>query len=629
MRPLPACGKMRALEQGMDIHHRDDVAATAMVDSTLIVFGRKENMRFGAAIIFSQPVEARWVKLLGVTVDLRFICTIKPSHLKVFKRAIKRIGLQMESRQSSFISMEEEMQPLHVMLVPWLSYSHIAAFLELAKKLGTHGLRVSFLSSPLNIRWIRQHHLIPEIELLEIPLLSMDGLPEGVESTADLKRGDTFDLLMEAMDGWEKPFEDLLGRISPDFVIHDMTQYWAFRIADKLGIPTIFFANTSATGVGYLVGHEASIAEIGDLTVPPPSFPSPNIRLSPFLVSKFLKEIQKREEHINLGERFGMCMKNSWVIVLNTCVEMEREYVDYLQTVIARPVLPVGILLPDLPPRPAVDRCLAWLDLQHPHSVVFVSFASEFILSNQELAALALGLEESEVPFLCVLLRQMAAALPQGFVERTQGRGLLVTEWVPQLHILSHSAVGAFLTHCGWNSVTEGLRFGVPLVTFPLQHEQSLNAKLIAQELKLGVEVRRNDEDDSFSKQDVSKAVCTLMVEEEGRYIRSHVQEIGGVLTKNNRQIQGSNIHHFISLMKKEKAACKAAKQAMLDSDASGQLETELAISGMQLEFLERDSKLIYRSVEIENNVYETLGVQFKDEEKKEPVITSNKEVIG
>ncbi|GLJ53020.1 hypothetical protein SUGI_1129040 [Cryptomeria japonica] len=311
----------------------------------------------------------------------------------------------MESRQSSFISMEEEMQPLHVMLVPWLSYSHIAAFLELAKKLGTHGLRVSFLSSPLNIRWIRQHHLIPEIELLEIPLLSMDGLPEGVESTADLKRGDTFDLLMEAMDGWEKPFEDLLGRISPDF---------------------------------------------------------------------------------------------------------------------------------------------------------------------------------------------MAAALPQGFVERTQGRGLLVTEWVPQLHILSHSAVGAFLTHCGWNSVTEGLRFGVPLVTFPLQHEQSLNAKLIAQELKLGVEVRRNDEDDSFSKQDVSKAVCTLMVEEEGRYIRSHVQEIGGVLTKNNRQIQGSNIHHFISLMKKEKAACKAAKQAMLDSDASGQLETELAISGMQLEFLERDSKLVF-----------------------------------
>ncbi|XP_059073563.1 UDP-glycosyltransferase 91C1-like [Cryptomeria japonica] len=385
------------------------------------------------------------------------------------------------------------------------------------------------------------------------------------------------------MDGWQKPFEDLLGRISPDFVIHDMTQYWASRIADKLGIPTIFFANTSATGVGYLVGHRAAIEEKGipvpDLTVPPPSFPSPNIRLSPFGVSKFLKGIQKREGRINVGERFGLCTKSSWVIVLNTCVELEREYVDYLQTVIARPVLPMGILLPDLPPPPTADRCLAWLDLQHPRSVVFVSYGSECILTSQELAALALGLEESEVPFLCVVLRQMAVALPQGFVQRTQGRGLLVTEWVPQLHILSHSSVGAFLTHCGWNSVTEGLRFGVPLVTSPLQHEQSLNAKLIAEELKLGVEIRRNEEDDSFSKEEVSKAVRTLMVEEEGRYIRSHVQEI--------------------------------AKQAMLDSDGSVQLETELAISGMQFQ-----SKCIFY-------------IEFKDEEKKEPVIIEDKEVIG
>ncbi|XP_057855828.1 UDP-glycosyltransferase 91C1 [Cryptomeria japonica] len=337
--------------------------------------------------------------------------------------------------------MEEEKQQLHVMMVPWLSYSHITAFLELSKKFSVNGLRVSFLSTPLNIRRIRQLRPIPKVDLLELPLPSIDGLPEGVESTADLKRGGTFDLLMEAMDG-QKPFEDLLGRISPDFVIHDMTQYWAFLIADKLG---------------YLVGHGAPIAEKGitvsDLTVPPPSFPSPNIRLTPFGASKFLKGIQKREGHINVGERFGLCMKNSWVMVLDTCVALEREYVHYLQTLIDRPMLPVGILLPDLPPRPAVDRCLAWLDLQHPHSVVFVSFGSECILTRQELAALALGLEESEVPFVCVLLGQMAAELPKGFVERTQLRGLLVTKWAPQLHILSHSSVGAFLTHCGWNSV--------------------------------------------------------------------------------------------------------------------------------------------------------------------------------
>ncbi|GLJ53021.1 hypothetical protein SUGI_1129050 [Cryptomeria japonica] len=253
--------------------------------------------------------------------------------------------------------MEEEKQQLHVMMVPWLSYSHITAFLELSKKFSVNGLRVSFLSTPLNIRRIRQLRPIPKVDLLELPLPSIDGLPEGVESTADLKRGGTFDLLMEAMDG-QKPFEDLLGRISPDF---------------------------------------------------------------------------------------------------------------------------------------------------------------------------------------------MAAELPKGFVERTQLRGLLVTKWAPQLHILSHSSVGAFLTHCGWNSVMGRI--------------ESLNAKLIAEELKLAVEVRRDEEDGSFSKEDVSRAVRTLMVEEEARHIRSHAQEIAEVWTKNDCQIHGSNINHFIALMK-ENAACKQANYA-------------------------------------------------------------------
>ncbi|GLJ53015.1 hypothetical protein SUGI_1128980 [Cryptomeria japonica] len=273
----------------------------------------------------------------------------------------------MQNLQFDISSLEEEMQQLHVMMVPWLSYSHIRAFLEFAKILGAHGLEISFLSTPLNNRWIRQQisqlHPIPEIDLLQLPLPSVEGLPAGVESTADLKRGGTFELLIKAMDEWEKPFEALLARISPDF---------------------------------------------------------------------------------------------------------------------------------------------------------------------------------------------MAAALPRGFVGRTKGRGLLVTEWAPQLHILAHSSAGGFLTHCGWSLVSEGLRFGVPIVTLPMQYEQGLNAKLIAQELKLGVEVRRNEEDDSFSKEDICKAVWTLIVEEEGRYIRSRIQEINAILTRHDCQIHRSNIHNFVSLIKEK-----------------------------------------------------------------------------
>lgn len=470
----------------------------------------------------------------------------------------------MENMQSDFTSMEEEKRQLHVMMAPWLSKSHIRAFLELAKKLCSHGVKISFLSTPLNIRWIRQQpQSMPDIDLLELPLPSVEGLPAGVESTADLERGGSFDLLMKAMDELEKPFEALLGRVSPDFLIHDMTLHWASPIAAKLNIPAIFFVITSASSSAFLVGHQVMVEEqsvtLPDLTVPPPDFPSAHIRHSSFGARRHVHIFQKKEGLLNMAARWSMCFKGSWAIAVNSCVELEGKYLEYIERATGRPVFPVGLQMPDLTPPPAEDRCLAWLDVQKPRSVVVVSFGSECTLTKQELAALALGVEESELPFLFILLHQMADELPRGFVERTQGRGVVVTEWAPQVHILAHPSTGAFLNHCGWISVSEGLRFGVPFVTLPLRYEQGLNAKLVAQELKLGVEVSKNDEDDSFSKEEVRKAVCRLMKEEEGREIRSNVQEISRVLTDNDCQTYRSDIHKFVSLLKEKASYIKHA----------------------------------------------------------------------
>ncbi|GLJ23215.1 hypothetical protein SUGI_0438650 [Cryptomeria japonica] len=203
-----------------------------------------------------------------------------------------------------------------------------------------------------------------------------------------------------------------------------------------------------------------------------------------------------------------------------------------------------------------VTPCFTWLDRQPTRSVVFVSFGSECLLTAQQLDALLFGLEESKIPFLCVLTGHVAAELPQGFKDRIHGRGLVVTEWVPQLHILNHPSTGAFLSHCGWNSVTEGLRFGVPFVAFPIQYEQGLTARLIADELRMGVEVRRNEEDGYFTKEDIARAIRGVMVGEEGSRIKSNVQEISRVLTSNDSQVHRTNIHKFFSALK-EKASSK------------------------------------------------------------------------
>ncbi|GLJ35309.1 hypothetical protein SUGI_0710260 [Cryptomeria japonica] len=293
---------------------------------------------------------------------------------------------------------EEKQRELRVVMIPWLAHGHITPFVELAKSLASNGLKIFFVSTPLNIRRIKPQICdAPGIELVELAMPSVEGLPPGVESTADAaKTGEApllIPLLRAAMDLLEKPFEAL---------------------------------------------------------------------------------------------------------------------------------------------QPAA-------------SVVVLSFGSEYVLTHQDLTAIAMGLLESSVSFLWVL--PAGNDLLQGFQDQIGDKGLVVTKWAPQLHILNHPSTCAFVTHCGWNSMTEGLRFGVPLITLPMQYEQGLNAKLV-QELKVGVEVRRNEEDGSFTKEDISKAIRVLMTKEEGSQIKSNVTKISNVLTSNNFEVTERNMRNFISMLR-------------------------------------------------------------------------------
>ena len=72
---------------------------------------------------------------------------------------------------------------------------------------------------------------------------------------------------------------------------------------------------------------------------------------------------------------------------------------------------------------------------------------------------------------------------PDGFLERTKERGLVVKLWTPQGEILTHRSVGGFVTHCGWNSILEAVCAGVPLVAWPLYAEQTLNRAVLVARL--------------------------------------------------------------------------------------------------------------------------------------------------
>ncbi|CAK7338703.1 unnamed protein product [Dovyalis caffra] len=182
-----------------------------------------------------------------------------------------------------------------------------------------------------------------------------------------------------------------------------------------------------------------------------------------------------------------------------------------------------------------VPECLTWLDSQPSQSVVFLCFGSLGLFSKEQLKEIATGLERSGQRFLWVVRNPPAdnigvaitaqadpdldSLLPDGFLERTKERGLVVKLWAPQVEILNHSSTGGFVTHCGWNSTLEAVCAGVPLVAWPLYAEQRLNRVVLVEEMKLALSM--NESEDGFvSADEVEKKVRGLMESEEGKLIR-------------------------------------------------------------------------------------------------------------
>lgn len=117
------------------------------------------------------------------------------------------------------------------------------------------------------------------------------------------------------------------------------------------------------------------------------------------------------------------------------------------------------------------EQCLKWLNSMKPNSVIYACFGSLCHLSISQLKEIGLGLEASNHPFVWIIRQSDCSSETEEWLgkekyeERLKGRGLVIRGWAPQVLILSHSAVGGFLTHCGWNSRVEGICGGVPMIS--------------------------------------------------------------------------------------------------------------------------------------------------------------------
>uniref|UniRef100_A0A453M1H7 Uncharacterized protein n=1 Tax=Aegilops tauschii subsp. strangulata TaxID=200361 RepID=A0A453M1H7_AEGTS len=194
--------------------------------------------------------------------------------------------------------------------------------------------------------------------------------------------------------------------------------------------------------------------------------------------------------------------------VFNSFHDLEPDYVEHFQKTLGRRVWlvgPVALASKDMAvrgtdaPSPDADSCIRWLDAKPAGSVVYVSFGTLTKFAPAELHQLARALDLSGMNFVWVIGaaggQDSTEWMPEGFAELIArgDRGFMVRGWAPQMLILSHAALGGFVTHCGWNSVLEAVSAGVPMVTWPRYADQFHNEKLVVELLKVGVSIGAKD----------------------------------------------------------------------------------------------------------------------------------------
>ncbi|XP_010026161.2 anthocyanidin 3-O-glucosyltransferase 5-like [Eucalyptus grandis] len=113
-----------------------------------------------------------------------------------------------------------------------------------------------------------------------------------------------------------------------------------------------------------------------------------------------------------------------------------------------------------------------------------------------------------------------------GFTARTRDIGIILLSWASQVVILSHPSVGAFLSHCGWNSTLESIVNGVPIIIWPLYAEQRLNGTLLTEEIGVVVQPKELPPKKIVGREEIEKLVRMVMVEKEGHALRARVRDL-------------------------------------------------------------------------------------------------------
>ncbi|XP_038985770.1 7-deoxyloganetin glucosyltransferase-like isoform X3 [Phoenix dactylifera] len=416
----------------------------------------------------------------------------------------------------------------HAVCLPMATQGHINPFLKLAKILHSKGFFITFVYTEF-----------------DYARLMKAGGPDAVKGSGDFRFETIPDGLPPSdLDGNRHiptlcdsltknglvPFRDLIIRLNStasappvSLVIWGGLMCFGRKAAAELGISDIMFWTASASGLMGLLHYpqligkglaplkDESYLTNGFLDTPVDWIPGMrDIRLRD--LPALFRTTDPDDILFNFVIRETQDAFKATAIMINTFEDLEHEVLDALGRMLP-PIYTVGsisMLCKQMSNNSSMSlpsnlwkedaSCIEWLDRRDPKSVVYVNFGSIINLSMERLLEFAWGLANSNHFFLWVIRSDLVsgakAILPQDFLRETKER-CLVASWCPQEEVLLHPSVGAFLTHCGWNSTLESICGGVPVLCYPAFAEQTTNCYFACKKwgigLEIGADVKRDE----------------------------------------------------------------------------------------------------------------------------------------
>ncbi|CAI0465040.1 unnamed protein product [Linum tenue] len=401
------------------------------------------------------------------------------------------------------------------MFIPFLAPGHMVPMVDIARLFAAAGgrdIRVTILTTTTNARRISSAIDRDSLSGRRISLLTLAfpfkeaGLPEGCENLLSAPTPEINFKLFHGIELLQPEMIDLVRTHRPDCLVTDYLYPWSADVSAELGIPRLAFSGSGFFNLCIADSIEANNPH-AQISSESEEFVVPGIPNRVTLTRSQLPDIVKGEAKLSrFFDKLKQAERRSYGVIVNTFHYLEAEYADHYRRVTglkAWQLGPVSLFInrnfDDKINRGGksdvnAENCLNWLDSMKPNSVLYICLGSLTRFSKAQISEISRALEESSHPF--IWFDQVDEGkeqwwLPEGFENRVKqsGKGLIIRGWAPQMAILEHASIGGFVTHCGWNSIMEGVCAGVPMVTWPIFAEQFYNEKLVTQVMKFGVSV--------------------------------------------------------------------------------------------------------------------------------------------